>query len=78
MDILRLIVLSFILLLFSGCDIAKNILAGDTVVETDDGKKTSCVTNMKTCMKECEIEHVPGVKVKQTYKLSEDVCKIAK
>ena len=79
MGILRLIALSFILLLFSGCDtLNKYLPIGDTVIETDDGKKTSCVSNMETCMRECVTEHVPGVKVKQTFKMDPDICKIEK
>ena len=79
MGILRLIALSFILLLFSGCDtLNKYPPIGDTVIETPGGEKYSCVTDTKTCIKTCDMVRKDGLKIKQTFKMDPDICKIEK
>jgi len=75
MAILRLILVS--LLFLSGCEyIDKYLPKGDTVIETPDGEKYSCVSDMKTCMKTCDVVRKDGLKIKQSYKLPTDVCSL--
>ena len=72
--LLRVLILSMVL---TGCDtLNKYLPLGDTVVETPDGEKYSCVSDMKTCMKTCDVVRKDGLKIKQSYKLPTDVCSL--
>jgi len=72
--LLSLILVSFLLL--SGCSSLETILGGDTEIETKSGKKYSCVTNLKTCIKTCEVDSA-GLKVKKSILLPTDICTVS-
>lgn len=77
MALLLKILLFSIILLFTGCDTIKKYLqTGDTFVETSSGDLYSCVADEKTCIKTCDILRKDGLKIKQTFKMSPDLCKI--